>query len=174
MEIKELPDNRFQYPALNLEHDEIRLVVLHRNKYPRETVLGKGGTSQTPRRLHCDIKHVKLADKPSYEALSYTWGSPHKTTEISIGRSIHRIRHNLWEALFSLASTGSNSVPFPRYLWIDALCINQNDTTERNHQVAQIGKIYTQAKVVLIWLGANYKMAPPIIRARAYHSGPLN
>lgn len=38
-------------------------------------------------------------------------------------------------------------------LWIDALCINQNSTIERNHQVARMGEIYSHARNVIAWLG---------------------
>lgn len=40
-----------------------------------------------------------------------------------------------------------------RPFWIDGLCINQEDPTERNHQVAEMGRIYSCASFVTIWLG---------------------
>jgi hypothetical protein len=40
-----------------------------------------------------------------------------------------------------------------RILWIDALCINQNDDKEQGEQVQQMGSIYSKAKRVIIWLG---------------------
>jgi hypothetical protein len=40
-----------------------------------------------------------------------------------------------------------------RVLWVDALCINQEDTRERNHQVKQMGAIYQRAERVVVWLG---------------------
>lgn len=39
------------------------------------------------------------------------------------------------------------------WIWIDALCINQDDITERNHQVALMAGIYSPAGQVVIWLG---------------------
>ena len=41
----------------------------------------------------------------------------------------------------------------PRYLWIDAICINQDDNNERNVQVALMGGIYSGASEVCVWLG---------------------
>jgi len=38
-------------------------------------------------------------------------------------------------------------------MWIDAVCINQNDIQERNHQVTQMGRIYENAACVVVWLG---------------------
>ena len=40
-----------------------------------------------------------------------------------------------------------------RVLWIDALCINQDDMTERSQQVQMMGSIYSRANRVLVWLG---------------------
>ncbi|KAN0119364.1 Heterokaryon incompatibility protein (HET) domain containing protein [Hyaloscypha variabilis] len=40
-----------------------------------------------------------------------------------------------------------------RVLWVDALCINQADTTERNNQVSQMADIYFGSKEVFVWLG---------------------
>ena len=39
-------------------------------------------------------------------------------------------------------------------LWIDAVCINQADDEEKNHQVALMAKIYQKAKSTIIWLGS--------------------
>jgi hypothetical protein len=39
------------------------------------------------------------------------------------------------------------------FRWYDALCINQEDTQERNHQVNQMGQIYGEADCVITWLG---------------------
>ena len=38
-------------------------------------------------------------------------------------------------------------------LWIDSLCINQNDIAERNAQVALMATIYASATSVVAWLG---------------------
>ncbi|KAK1758962.1 ankyrin repeat-containing domain protein [Echria macrotheca] len=46
-----------------------------------------------------------------------------------------------------------------RVLWVDAVCINQDDVTERGHQVQQMGGIYRHAERVLVWLGtATYEI----------------
>ena len=41
----------------------------------------------------------------------------------------------------------------PRLLWIDAICIDQHNIKDRNHQVARMRDIYAHALRVLIWLG---------------------
>lgn len=44
------------------------------------------------------------------------------------------------------------NVHTPRILWVDAVCINQKDDAEKSIQVMMMGKIYSQASQVLVWL----------------------
>lgn len=41
----------------------------------------------------------------------------------------------------------------PRLLWVDAICINQQDDNEKGHQVRQMGRIYQKCFQVCLWLG---------------------
>jgi hypothetical protein len=43
-----------------------------------------------------------------------------------------------------------------RFIWADAICINQSDLQERSQQVRLMGNIYRNAERVLIWLGPDY------------------
>lgn len=50
----------------------------------------------------------------------------------------------------------------PELMWIDSLCINQIDTSEKNYQVRLMGDIFAKAQHVLIWLGrisASFQLA---------------
>ena len=85
---------------------------------------------------------------PPYSAVSYTWGDPLETEEILLNDKVLPVRNNLWSLLSSLRRTDE-----PRRLWIDAICINQSDIAEKNHQVALMGRIYEGAQSVLVWLG---------------------
>ncbi|KAH9209884.1 heterokaryon incompatibility protein-domain-containing protein [Leptodontidium sp. 2 PMI_412] len=58
------------------------------------------------------------------------------------------ITKNAYLALRDLRSQEQDQV-----LWIDALCINQDDKDERGKQVQQMRSIYGGAKRVIIWLG---------------------
>jgi hypothetical protein len=99
--------------------------------------------------LVCTIETVSLKDKPSYEALSYEWGNPGSNSpRIKINESLVSVRDNLWWALYHLRQTNKM-----RAIWIDALSINQDDILERNHQVAQMKNIYSQAARVVAWIG---------------------
>ena len=97
--------------------------------------------------ITCVTKHVKLSEKPQYEALSYEWG-PKDTEQISFNGRVYDIRRNLCDALLHLRHETDE-----RVMWIDALCINQTDVQERNHQVTQMGSIYKDATGVVVWLG---------------------
>ena len=46
-----------------------------------------------------------------------------------------------------------------KYFWIDAICIQQSDVSERNHQVRMMGLIYKRAAFVLAWLGMDCEKA---------------
>jgi Heterokaryon incompatibility protein (HET) len=60
----------------------------------------------------------------------------------------YEIQQNLFDALSSLRYE-----TWGRTLWIDAICINQEDVKERNHQVSRMASIYSQANAVVVWLG---------------------
>ncbi|KAI4137257.1 MAG: hypothetical protein LQ341_005222, partial [Variospora aurantia] len=110
--------------------------------------------------LHISLDHAKLdaGDPPSYEALSYTWGGNHLSHMVFVdtkdGQQQQQqqqslpVTENLHAALLHLRDTSSL-----RTLWIDAICINQDDKEERSRQVARMGDIYKSAAKVIIWLG---------------------
>jgi hypothetical protein len=83
-----------------------------------------------------------------YEALSYAWGTAISQSRVLVDGIDMRVTENLHQGLRRLRFKDRS-----RMLWIDALCINQRDITERSHQVQHMAKIYRSAKHVLIWLG---------------------
>ncbi|KAF2144480.1 uncharacterized protein K452DRAFT_198659, partial [Aplosporella prunicola CBS 121167] len=83
-----------------------------------------------------------------YEAVSYAWETQKRDRILICKGSALRITPNCEDALRRLRK------PFtPRMLWIDALCINQDDDAERAQQVAIMGSIYLDATQVVVWLG---------------------
>ncbi|KAF7514153.1 hypothetical protein GJ744_004478 [Endocarpon pusillum] len=132
MALPQAPTDSYRYEAL--ARREIRVVVL----YPL-TSTGE---------IRCDIKRVSIDEHPAYEALSYTWGNASGNVPIRVGSGILLATKNLGAALHALSPPVSQ-----RMIWIDAICINQNDATERNHQVLFMKDIYTRASRVLVWLG---------------------
>jgi hypothetical protein len=108
-----------------------------------------------------------LDDLPEYFALSYTWGTPSPTKNIRLNGQDFHIRSNLYASLEAvrrrlkagdlvsgLASNDEQNAS-PVYLWIDAMCINQENVEERGHQVNIMSEIFSQAAAVLVWLGSS-------------------
>ncbi|KAF8858545.1 HET-domain-containing protein, partial [Acephala macrosclerotiorum] len=97
--------------------------------------------------------HTVSLDDPrlEYFALSYVWGGASNTTTITVDGAPFEATANLAAALRVFGRTfGGKS---NKFLWVDAVCINQNDMSERIAQVELMGRIYRQTKMVLTWLG---------------------
>lgn len=99
-------------------------------------------------KVSCSLEQYCLASAPGYEAISYVWGDPSETSDIICSGQQLAVPKSLHSALcrFRFASQ-------KRTLWADAICINQRDLGEQSAQVSIMGKIYSQARQVLIWLG---------------------
>ncbi|KAK7212619.1 hypothetical protein V2G26_019797 [Clonostachys chloroleuca] len=98
--------------------------------------------------IRLKLEKFQLSSAPSFYALSYTWGAPNECKAIFVNGEKFLIRENLWYFLWQ------GRIPDQcQYLWIDALCINQEDAVEKSHQVHLMGKIYSKALLVLVWLG---------------------
>ncbi|KAE8451708.1 hypothetical protein EG329_003165 [Mollisiaceae sp. DMI_Dod_QoI] len=86
--------------------------------------------------IDCLLKRVKLVpfNDPayiSYEALSYVWGDPQdRLSYLHLNGALITVGYNLSQALIHLRRPD-----VPRVLWVDALCIDQNNIEERGHQV---------------------------------------
>ncbi|KAI0454722.1 HET-domain-containing protein [Xylaria acuta] len=102
------------------------------------------------------LRTVALDDKPPYEALSYTWGTRTEGRTLKIRQNTKWISRsnelpvtdNLFRALRRLRYLFK-----ARVLWVDAVCINQEDIDERSAQVALMAEIYSNATSTTIWLG---------------------
>ncbi|KAG4441307.1 hypothetical protein IFR05_003235 [Cadophora sp. M221] len=86
-------------------------------------------------------------DKPPYIALSYTWGDATQIKPIIIDDKTLDITVSLHEALLHMQTDE------PLLVWIDAICINQNDNQEKTAQVKRMTEIYKAATSVFAWLG---------------------
>lgn len=134
----------FVYKTLDLERPSFRLLRL---------AAGRG-------EINCEVFQAwfdRLEDLIPYEALSYTWGGTEKSEtiymsdcELNDRATLHpvKVTSNLYSALTHLRLEDSE-----RILWIDALCIDQDNLKERGHQVAQMAQIYGRAERVIAWLG---------------------
>jgi hypothetical protein len=111
---------------------------------------------------YCSLTEVELGSQPSYIALSYTWGSAgkeatkrgvtaEKCEQIFCEDGIIPITRNLFDFLKDVRRFHRHLLEV--FVWIDAVCINQDSPDERAGQVQMMENIYMQAQSVLIWLG---------------------
>lgn len=85
-----------------------------------------------------------------YHAVSYVWGSTEDLKEILVNGHCIRVTTNLHDLLTVFRKNGKM---LQSLLWIDAICINQQDLEERSEQVKIMGDIYSRAFNVHIWMG---------------------
>lgn len=98
--------------------------------------------------IACHLSSHELGTLVKYEALSYTWGSERASYAILVNETQFLIRPNLYAFLTALRQHDVS-----RMVWVDAICIDQDDIAERNQQVLQMSEIYANAQVVNVWLG---------------------
>ena len=118
---------------LNLHEKKIRLLEIHQGSSSKKFV--------------CSLSTAILSDGPRYDALSYVWGDEYGKEPILVNELPVRITQNLEAAIRHLRRLDRSIL-----LWIDALCIDQKNILERNHQVSIMGDIYRKAHEVYAWL----------------------
>ncbi|KAK4552260.1 hypothetical protein LTR86_010430 [Recurvomyces mirabilis] len=100
----------------------------------------------------------KTEEHVEYTALSYTWGNGPFAHHITINGVAWRIKEGLHDFLHQYrSSTQALGGQRDRYLWVDALVINQADASEKSHQVASMIEVYDKASHVQVWLGKETK-----------------
>ncbi|KAJ4393771.1 hypothetical protein N0V93_002986 [Gnomoniopsis smithogilvyi] len=108
--------------------------------------------------IKCSLSHVSLDDDIQFEALSYVWGPPNPRYDIVVDGASFTVTTNLHEALKALRRGKK-----PRVLWVDAICINQDDDDEKAYQVPLMGRLYTEAPRTIIWFGASNENVDALI-----------
>lgn len=101
------------------------------------------------RTMTCQLTHHSFeeAETLEYEALSYAWGDPYRTHHLVCDGGKIPITSNLAD-FFRCQHPGDY------HFWIDAVCINQRDRTERGHQVNQMRDVYRNANKVRAFVGS--------------------
>lgn len=124
----------YMYEKLATDTKEIRLLEL----YP-----GTPGDE-----ISCEVRHVRLPDCPDYDTISYVWG------DIADRRTIYTDGAQISVPASTVAALrAARLTDTPRMLWIDAICIDQNNLEERSQQVALMREIYSNGGTNLICLG---------------------
>lgn len=96
-----------------------------------------------------DFEIVQLSKYASFEALSYEWLEKKGSVPVQCADDRILVTPNCAAALRNLRSESDS-----RVLWVDAVCIDQENKDEVNDQVAMMADIYRKAKNVIMWLGS--------------------
>ncbi|KAF4625217.1 hypothetical protein G7Y89_g12954 [Cudoniella acicularis] len=98
-----------------------------------------------------------------YYALSYEWGDVGDAQQlIYLNNHTFMVGRNLWCALWHLRKRGfTSALPEPKNLiWINTICVNQDDLEERSQQIQHMRTIYSGAVEVFAWLGIDPQADP--------------
>ena len=102
--------------------------------------------------LQCEcihFPHCRGSQMPRYTAISYTWGDPSSEHPIMLNGRMYYVPQNAYDVLLRVRSPHEN-----RMIWIDTICIDQTNITEKNNQVRLMVDIYSSAQQTLVWLGS--------------------
>ena len=97
------------------------------------------------------VETARLTNEIRYAALSYCWGGEQKEQTNTANL---RQRERVGLKVAELCGTLQDAVMVTRqlglpYLWIDSLCIVQDDTDDKTKEVAKMGDIYSGAFVTI-------------------------
>jgi hypothetical protein len=127
------PPTGYSYPPLLSDHS-LRLIKL----FP--------GTGLE--RICVQLWQFELPSAPAYDAISYVWGDESSTIPITCDSQPLEITENLHWALYRVRDP-----QVAKFVWADAICIDQLNVLERNSQVALMGSIYGNARLVFVAMG---------------------
>ena len=111
----------------------------------------KVGADPDQNPLEFDLEHYDRCDSssiPSYTALSYAWGQNTGIVSANIDGRPQTISYVVEEALRQIRHETEYM-----YIWLDQICIDQEDNEEKSEQVLQMRHIYQDAASVIAWVG---------------------
>lgn len=101
--------------------------------------------------IKCKFKSAVLHEQPwmpHFTAISYTWGSAVRDESIMLYGRLYNITSSAHQALTRVRRQDK-----PVLIWIDSICINQDDTEEKSKQIQLMGQIYSMASHTVGWIG---------------------
>lgn len=125
------------YDELSITDGEFRLLQIEAADDPTTHVIAR-------------LFNASLDDPPPYEAVSYRWQQTKEFYFIKINGAKFPVMENVF---LSLLECRRQSYPSSPIFWIDSVCVNQKCTQDRNTQVQLMGRIYSTASVVRMWIG---------------------
>lgn len=106
--------------------------------------------------VQCILTVASFDHNIPYEAISYAWADAKSKKPVLIAGTRFYVTSNLESAM-------------KRTMWIDALCINQDDLYECNDQVSRMKTIYENAKLVVVGLGQEADKTPEAMADQSRH-----
>jgi hypothetical protein len=103
---------------------------------------------EDPNYHNADEDRTSSALPNAYEALSYAWGIQEYKAQILLNEQPFKITPTLEHALRRLRYPEQ-----PRKIWVDAICIDQENPEEKGGQIRQMRHIFANASRVVVWLG---------------------
>ncbi|KAF2451743.1 HET-domain-containing protein [Karstenula rhodostoma CBS 690.94] len=160
----------YTYKPLSDAGAEIRVAVIQPGAYDDDIYI-----SFRTRHLQRESELAVMEDSGfDFEALSYAWGLPEHVSRVQVvdkdtGATVGNIEigQNLDVALRNIRLEHEE-----RFMWIDAICINQKDDEEKGTQVAMMGDVFSRASCVTAWLGReenNSSMAIQLLQDLTFH-----
>ena len=100
--------------------------------------------------LGAELHEANLTDpnRQAYDALSYTWGDPAHHFHLHYQEWTLPVTRNLDMALRRLRHAVN-----PRWLWVDAVCIDQSNHEEKSHQIGLMRSIYSNSAQTVCFIG---------------------
>jgi len=143
------------YRSLPVGSNRIRLLDLKAAIAPGDDLVGR-------------IRVVNLNHSPRFTALSYVWGAKATPSDTIVCQPLScslEITSGCYDALRHVRSVfGAVTI------WVDAICVNQEDDDEKVAQIRYMGDIYTRAEAVYVWLGEGSSASDRAIRFLKAHS----
>lgn len=133
------------YEDLISSSEQIRLIKLRRDGNKRPGLVSGELTTFSLRDPQC----------PPFTTVSYTWGNGKEYGDdpIQLNGQEKLVLKNVLALLRMLCCTSSECFDLAQdWFWIDSICINQDNLSERSSQVKLMGQIYRQAKATIVWL----------------------
>lgn len=138
--------NNDVFPTLHDSTAQIRLLRLD--------------AESTADHITADLETWQRSSLPVFNAISYVCGEAFPQNAVYINGHAFYVGDNCFHAL------GQVCLHYPgSYVWIDAICINQQDLAEKSAQVAAMGSIYRSALNVLACIGPSDAASDAIARA---------
>ncbi|KAJ2900610.1 hypothetical protein MKZ38_002309 [Zalerion maritima] len=144
MDVVRLAELHGRYVYEPLEQGSIRLLVLLEADDFQDDL--EGGL------VHIPLNAIYSDENPyPYVALSYVWGRT--------GRKVEMVKMYFDDKVLHVGKNLDSALRHMRrkdravFLWVDAICIDQSNVQERNHQVQQMRDIYSSARETVIYIG---------------------